>query len=56
MSQSSVIAATSNSELLSPEGTEEGNKEYLPSSSYQTAAIPDMIPEETQAMKTQDTG
>ena len=40
MSQSSAIAATSNGELVSPEGTQEGNKEYLPPSSHQTAATP----------------
>ena len=39
MSQSSAIVATVDGELVSPEGTQEGNKEYLPSSS-QTAATP----------------
>ena len=39
MSQSSVIAATTNGELVSPEETQEG-KEYLPSSSPQTEATP----------------
>ena len=38
MSQSSAIAATS---TVSPEGTQEGNREYLPSSSHQTAATLD---------------
>ena len=33
MSQSSAIAVTADSELVSPEGTQEG-KEYLPSSSH----------------------
>ena len=33
-------AATSKGELGSPEGTQERNKEYLPSSSHQTAATP----------------
>ena len=40
MSQSSAIATTANSELVSPEGTQEGNKEYLPYSNHQTAATP----------------
>jgi len=40
MSQSSAIAMTANSELVSPEGAQEGNKEYLPSSNHQTAATP----------------
>ena len=40
MSQSSAIAATSDGALVSPEGTQEGNEEYLPSSSHQTAATP----------------
>ena len=35
--QSSEIAATTDGELVTPEGTQEG-KEYLPSSSHQTAA------------------
>ena len=38
-SQSLEIAATSDGELVSPEGTQEG-KEYLPPSSHQTAATP----------------
>ena len=48
--QSSVITATANSELVRPEGTKEG-KEYLPSSSHQTAATPMVTPEETQDMR-----
>ena len=39
MSQSLAIVATVYGELVSPEGTQEG-KEYLPSSSHQTAATP----------------
>ena len=39
MSQSSAIAATAEGELVSPEGTQK-RKEYLPSSSPQTAATP----------------
>ena len=46
----------SSGELVSPEGTQEGNKEYLPSSSHQTAVTPHGEPEETQDVKTQDTG
>ena len=38
MSQSSVTAATSKVEQVSPESSQEGNKEHLPSSSHQTAA------------------
>ena len=44
MSQSSVIAATAKGELVSPEGTQEGNKECLSSSSHQIAATPDGEP------------
>lgn len=41
MSQSSEIPATAGSgELVSPGGIQEGNKEYLPSSWYQTTATP----------------
>ena len=43
MSQSSAIAALQG-ELVSPEGTQKGNKEYLPSSSHQTAASPNGEP------------
>ena len=39
MSQSSAVTTTASGELVSPEGTQEG-KEYLPSSSHQTAATP----------------
>ena len=56
MSQSYANAATSKSEQVSPEGTQEGNKEYLPSNSRQTAATSNSKPQETQAVKTQDTG
>ena len=41
MSQSSEISATAaNGEQVSPEGIQEGNKKYLPSSWYQTVATP----------------
>ena len=41
----------------SPEGTQEGNKEDLPSSSLWTAATPQGVSlEETQGMETQATG
>ena len=39
-----MIVADSDDELVSPEGTQEGNKEYLPSSSHQTAATSDGEP------------
>ena len=40
-----VIAATLEGEPLSPEGTQEGRKDYLPSSSHQTAATPQGEPQ-----------
>ena len=40
MSQSSMILATSKSEQVSPEETQEGNKVYLLPSSHQTVATP----------------
>ena len=43
-------------EQVGPEGTEDDNREYLPSSSQQTAALPTIHPEETQDVKIQDTG
>ena len=39
MSQSLAIAATTDGELVSPEGTQEG-REYLPSSRHQAVATP----------------
>ena len=39
-----------------PWGNSGGNKEYLPSSSHQTASTPNRNPGETEAMKTQDAG
>ena len=56
MSQSPVHAATCKGEAVSLEGTQEGSKEHLPSSRQQTAAPSNRDPEETQAVKTQDTG
>ena len=45
MSRSPVGAATlAYGDLVSPERTQEGNKEYLPQSSHQTAATPDNKP------------
>ena len=44
MSQSSLSAATSKVEPVGAEGTQEGNKEHLPSSSPQTAATPSSDP------------
>ena len=55
MSQSLAVVATVYGELVSPEGTQEG-KEYLPSSSHQTAATPYGNPEETHDVKIQNTG
>ena len=52
MPQFSASAATPKGEPVSPEGTREGKKEYLPSSSHHTTATP----EGTRAVKTQDTG
>ena len=43
MSQSLVTVAIADGGLVSPEGTQEG-KEYLSSSSHQTAATPDGEP------------
>ena len=34
------IAGTSKDEMVTPEETQEGNKEHLPFSSHQSAAIP----------------
>ena len=44
MSQSLAIASTSNGEQVNTEGSQEGNKEYLPSSSHQTTATPNSEP------------
>ena len=51
MCQSSVPAATSKGEQVNPEGSQKGNKEYLPSSSHQTAATPNSF-----SVKSQDSG
>ena len=51
--QSSVIAATTTIPMVSPEGTQEGNKEYLPSSSPQAAGTPKVS---LQHGKAQDVG
>ena len=53
MSQSSASAGTSKGEPVSPEGTREGNKEYLPSSSHKLQLLLTESSVETQAMKTQ---
>ena len=50
--KSSVIATTADGELVSHEETQEGKN----TCSNQTAANPYGEPEETQDMKTQDTG
>ena len=44
MLQASATAATSQGEQVSPEGTQEGNKENLPASSQQPAATADGEP------------
>ena len=54
MSWSSATAATANSELVSPDKTQE--REYLPSSSYSLQSLPTVSPEETWDVKIQDTG
>ena len=55
MSQSSGIAATACGELVSPEDTQEGkNTCHLAANRLQP--LPTVSPEETQDMKTQDTG
>ena len=56
MSQSWESAATPKAERVSPEGSQDGNKAHLPSSSQQTAATLNRSPAETQVVKTQDTG
>ena len=47
MSQLSAIAATRDSETVSPKGTQE-EEEYLASSSHQTVAAPKLSPEESR--------
>ena len=47
MSQSSAIAMTANSELVSPEGTQEGNKEYLPSNTHLAAMLFKLVLDKT---------
>ena len=55
MSLSSAIASTTDSELVSPEGTQEGKKTcHLGAIKLQP--LPTVSPEETQDVKTQDTG
>ena len=41
---------------VSPKGTQEGNKEYLPSGTHRTELLLMVHPEEAQDVKTQDTG
>ena len=51
----SAVAATLNGELMSPEGTQEGkNACHLAAISLQP--LPTVSPEETQDVKTQDSG
>ena len=55
MSQSSTIVATTEGELMNPEGTQGAkNTFHLPAIRLQP--LPTLSPEETQDMKTQDTG
>ena len=55
MSQSSVVLAALQGELASPEGTQEGNNTcHLAAIVLQS--LPRVSPEETQDVKTQDTG
>ena len=55
MSRSSGTSATANSELVSPDRTQE-RKEYLLSSSHSLQSLPTVSPEETWDVKIQDTG
>ena len=53
--QFSEVAATVNGELMSPEGTQEG-KNTCHLATIRLQPLPTVSPEETQDMKTQDTG
>ena len=53
--QSSAIAATANSELVSPEEIQEG-KNTCHLAAIRVQPLPMVSPEETQDVKTQDTG
>ena len=55
MSQPSVIAATANGELVSPKRTQEG-KNTCRLAAIRLQPLPKVSPEETQAVKAQDTG
>ena len=55
MSQSSVIAATTDGELVSPEGAQEG-KNTCHLAAIRLRSFPTVSPEETQDVKIQDTG
>ena len=55
MSQSSVTAATTDGELVSPEGTQEG-KNTCHLAAIRLGPLPTVSPEETQGVKIQDTG
>ena len=47
-----VISNCSHLQPVSPGGTQEGNKEYLPGSSHQLQPLPKLSPEETQTVQT----
>jgi hypothetical protein len=55
MAQSSVIAATLGSELVRPEGTQEG-KNTCRLAAIRLQPLPMVSTEETRDMETQDTG
>lgn len=56
MSQLLETAVSSKGEPVSPEGTQEENKEYRPFSSHRLQPVLMVSPEETQDVKTQHTG
>ena len=55
MSQLSTIVATTEGELMSPEGTQ-GGKNTFHLEATRLQPLPTLTPEETQDLKTQDTG
>jgi hypothetical protein len=55
MSQSSAIVATTEGELMGPEGTQ-GGKNIFHLEAIRLQTLPTLSPEETQGVKTQGTG
>ena len=55
MSQSSAVVASTDWELVSPEGTQEGKNTCHPAT-IRLQPLPRVSPEETQDVETQDTG